>query len=112
MALLWPIIFLADAADALGWAHFIGRSSCCWAHFGPLCFRQMLPMASPGPIYFSGGTSDALGWAHCNSSSCCQNLCFGPLSLWQLLPITSDVPIRLATAALLHGATLAHECSS
>ncbi len=76
MASLWPIIFLADAANALGWAHCIGRSSCQWARFGPLCFRQMLPMALPGPIYFSGGTSDALGWAHCNS------IHFGPLSLW------------------------------
>src|SRR5258707_5933 len=111
MALLWPIIFLVDAASALWWAHCIGRSSCQWARFGPLCFWQMLAMALPGPIYFSGDTSNALVWAHFKSSSCHPKPRCGPLSLQQLLLIPCDGPIVLAAAAAAHGFALAHYCS-
>src|SRR5216684_3928167 len=110
MVLLGPFTFSKGIANALGWAYHIGaadapewahhNSCCCWPRHrsGPLFFRQMLPMASPGPIYFSGGTSDALGWAHCNSSSCHQKLRFGPLSLQQMLSIPWGGTIALAAA--------------
>ncbi len=102
MAPLWPIIVLAAAANALGWAHCI-RSSCCqWLRFGRLIFRQMLQNPDApgwarctcnsycqqlqlGQLYFSRGDADALEWAHRISSCRCQWLRFGPLLFWQML---------------------------
>src|SRR5258708_3873993 len=113
IALLGPIRFLGGTADALRWAHYIGRCYCRLLHFGPLYFWKALPIHSDGPItsaesasdcfdlvhYFSGSTSDALRWAHCISGCCCQWLCFGPLFCSEALLIHSDGPIALADAA-------------
>jgi hypothetical protein len=46
-----PIIFLAGAADALGWAHCICRSSCQFVLLGPNIFpRGAMPVALPMPL--------------------------------------------------------------
>src|SRR5258708_14361424 len=77
--LLGPIRFLGGTADALRWAHHIGRCCCQLLHFGPLYLWKALPIHSDGPItsadaaadgfnlayYFLVGTATALRWAHC-----------------------------------------------
>src|SRR5258708_25454937 len=83
IALLGPIRFLGGTADALRWAHHIGRCCCQLLRFGTLYFWKVLPMHSDGPI----------------SRCCCQWLCFGPLFCSEALPIHSDGPIALADAA-------------
>src|SRR5258708_17392125 len=79
ITLLWPVIFLGGTANALRWAHYIGRCCCQLLHFGPLYLWKALLIHSDGPIasadaaansfalayYFLGGTAYALRWAHC-----------------------------------------------
>src|SRR5260370_19733982 len=79
IALLGPIRFLGGTADALRWAHHIGRCCCQLLRFGTLYFWKVLPMHSDGPI----------------SICCCQWLCFGPLYCSDALPLHSDGPIAL-----------------
>src|SRR5258708_39339881 len=50
IASLWPIIFLGGTADALRWAHCIGRCCCRLLHFGPFCFCEVLAMSLDVPI--------------------------------------------------------------
>src|SRR5216684_2454924 len=121
IALLGPIRFLGGTADALRWAHHIGRCCCQLLHFGPLYLWKALPIHSDGPIasadatadgfdsayYFLGGTADALRWAHCIGNAAanyftwahkisvrhCRCIQMGPLHWRMLLLITSLWPI-------------------
>jgi hypothetical protein len=71
MAVLWQIISLGDAADAIGRAHCSSRNCCQWLHVGQL--------------FFLGNAANALGLAHCRGCCCCQWLHFGRLFLWVML---------------------------
>src|SRR5260370_37807663 len=93
MSLSWPIKFVGGPADALRWAHRIGRCCCRLLHFGPLYLWKALPIHSDGPIasadaaadgfdsayYFLGGTANALRWAHCIGSAAASFFAFGPM---------------------------------
>src|SRR5258707_9933954 len=94
MASHWPIMFLGDAADALGLAQFKQQ--------------QPLPMASHWAITFPGNAANALGWAHCGGSCCFQWLCVGSLFFWETLPVYLDGPAAAAAASAANGCTLAH----
>jgi hypothetical protein len=51
MASPGPITFPAGAADALGWAHCICRSSCQFVLLGPNIFpRGDMPVTLPMPL--------------------------------------------------------------
>src|SRR5260370_40778297 len=99
MASLWPIIVLADAADALrvgpfhlhqhtpsGFAlsNFVSQGCCQCPGMGPLHFWQLPPTASVWPIIFSPNADDSLRRACFISCSCYQWLRFSPLIFWRL----------------------------
>src|SRR5229473_139068 len=84
MASLWPIISLWGTANALEWAHCIGRCCCRWLRFGSLFFWEVLPMHSDGPIALADAAANGFALAHYFS---------------EVLPMHSIVPIALVNAA-------------
>jgi hypothetical protein len=64
VALLWLIISLWGAADALEWAHYIHRCCCRWLCFGPLLFLEALPTRSDGPIALADDAADGFALTH------------------------------------------------
>src|SRR6266852_5073935 len=84
---LGPIISLAGAINALGWAHGIHNSSCQLIHLGPLFLRQLLSMPLGGPIAFTIAAAASFAWAHTFFSRCCRCPQMGPWHLQWQLPI-------------------------
>src|SRR5216684_4121755 len=89
ITLLWPIIFLGGATDALRWAHCISGCCCRLLHFGPLYFWRVLPVHSDGPIALVDATANYFAWAHQISGRYCRCTQMG-----MLLPIALLGPIR------------------
>src|SRR5258707_15432846 len=90
---LWPIIFLGSTANALRWAHCIGR--CCYQllRFGPLYFWEALPMHSDGPIALADAAADYFDWAHYIFGRHCQFPRMEAFRVGKLLRITWLSPI-------------------
>src|SRR5216684_3902550 len=93
MASLLPINFLADATDALGWAHCIFTTYCQLHQWANYVFPQALLMPQDGPVALLAAAANGFALAHYFSSRCCQCPRMGLLHLQLLLPMALLGPI-------------------
>src|SRR5229473_2669653 len=87
ITLLGPIRFLEGTANALRWAHHIGRCCCQLLHFGPLYLWKALPIHSDGPIASADAAADCFALAQYISVRHYQCIWMGLLHWRMLLPI-------------------------
>src|SRR5216684_7781137 len=93
MASLLPINFLADATDALGWAHCIFTTYCQLHQWANYVFPQALLMPQDGPIALLAATANGFALAHYFSGRCCRCPRMGLWHLYQPLLVALIWPI-------------------